>query len=434
MAGKSFFGRIMGRNQSETQAAVPMSQVNSAPQDDKTYEFNTRLGSSYLNVVNYGTKCTAPYSTEEITRMARDPMQYISELRQWAKWAYYSNGTVTTAIDSLVSLHSLDYVVVVKPKKAGGSRKGYRASMDKMTSVLRSMRYKEVIRDGLFHDANEGMYVGYMETRTVPVDDRLALTDLDIQGITEINSAGVNCVVISLPVEYTRIIGRRNNCYEVAFDLRYFKPADEAAIVMELNNKKLDKEDGTMDEKTKNELMAAVTGAVSEVNSKWEEYWAKVDTLLAEISQLKADIAQKEADIKQLQADYDKEAAAKEAAEAGLTEANAAKEAAEASLVEANAKITEMQNAAAVAELNAALAPYTEEQRAVAKEDIDAFNSNPGSVEINSIVGKICTAMVQAARESQIAETNAASQIDVFGMTDDAGKKENTDPADVDVF
>ena len=42
MAGKSFFGRIMGRNQSETQAAVPMSQVNSAPQDDKTYEFNTR--------------------------------------------------------------------------------------------------------------------------------------------------------------------------------------------------------------------------------------------------------------------------------------------------------------------------------------------------------------------------------------------------------
>ena len=212
------------------------------------------------------------------------------------------------------------------------------------------------------------------------------------------------------------------------------KPADEAAIVMELNNKKLDKEDGTMDEKTKNELMAAVTGAVSEVNSKWEEYWAKVDTLLAEISQLKADIAQKEADIKQLQADYDKEAAAKEAAEAGLTEANAAKEAAEASLVEANAKITEMQNAAAVAELNAALAPYTEEQRAVAKEDIDAFNSNPGSVEINSIVGKICTAMVQTARESKIAETNAASQIDVFGMTDDAGKRENTDPADVDVF
>ena len=212
------------------------------------------------------------------------------------------------------------------------------------------------------------------------------------------------------------------------------KPADEAAIVMELNNKNLDKEDETMDEKTKNELMAAVSGAVSEVNSKWEEYWAKVDALQAEISQLKADIKQKEADIAQLQADYDKEYAAKEAAEAGLSEANAAKEAAEASLSEANAKIAEMESAAAVAELNAALAPYTEEQRAVAKEEIDAFNADPGSIEINNIVGKICTAMVQAARESKVAETNAASQIDVFGMTEDAGKLDKTDTGDVDVF
>lgn len=211
------------------------------------------------------------------------------------------------------------------------------------------------------------------------------------------------------------------------------KPADEAAIVMELNNKKTDKEDETMDEKTKNELMAAVASAVSEVNSKWEEYWAKVDALQADISQLKADIAQKEADIKQLQADYDKEYAAKEAAELGLTEANAAKEAAEASLNEANAKIAEMENAAAVAELNAALAPYTEEQRAVAQEEIDAFNANPGSVEINSIIGKICTAMVEAARESKVTETNSANQIDVFGMMDDAGDQDDGS-ADVNVF
>lgn len=211
------------------------------------------------------------------------------------------------------------------------------------------------------------------------------------------------------------------------------KPADEAAIVMELNNKKTDKEDETMDEKTKNELMAAVASAVSEVNSKWEEYWAKVDALQADISQLKADIAQKEADIKQLQADYDKEYAAKEAAELGLTEANAAKEAAEASLNEANAKIAEMENAAAVAELNAALAPYTEEQRAVAQEETDAFNANPGSVEINSIIGKICTAMVEAARESKVIETNSANQIDVFGMMDDAGDQDDGS-ADVNVF
>lgn len=222
MAGKSFFSRIAGWARSETETAFTAPQLNSAQSDDRGYEFNTLLGTSYLNVVNYGTRCAAPYSTEEVMHMARNPMQHISQLRQWARWAYYSNGTVTTAIDALVSLHSLDYIVVAKPKKAGAERKGYRTSMDKMTSVLRSMRYKEVIRDGLFHNANEGMYVGYLETRRAAVDDRLMLTDMDVQGITEINSAGVNCVVISLPVEYTRIIGRRNNCYEVAFDLRYF--------------------------------------------------------------------------------------------------------------------------------------------------------------------------------------------------------------------
>lgn len=132
------------------------------------------------------------------------------------------NGVVTSAVDSLKSLHSLDYVVVAKPKKAGVKRAGYRASADRMNSVLRAMRYKEVIRDGIFHNANDGMYVGYMETRTAPVERKMALTDIDVQNITEINSAGVNTVVISLPIEYVRIIGRRNNCYEAAFDLRYF--------------------------------------------------------------------------------------------------------------------------------------------------------------------------------------------------------------------
>lgn len=212
------------------------------------------------------------------------------------------------------------------------------------------------------------------------------------------------------------------------------KPADEAAIVMELNNRKMSKEDQKMEEKLK-DLMTAVAGistGITESNSKWDEYWAKIDTLQAEISQLKADIKQKEAEIAQVQADYEKEAAAREAAEAGLTEANSAKEAAETRLSEANAKIAELENAAAVAELNAALSPYTEEQKVFAKEEIEAFQADPGSVEINSIIGKICTKMVEVARDGAASEINSASQIDVFGMTEGAGKQETDD--DVDIF
>lgn len=229
IAKGSLFRLFQGRGQSETQAAAAVSapRVHNAGSQDIPFEFNTSLGASYLNVISYGSGKNAPYTIQEIVGMAKNPMQHIEQLRQWAKWAYYSNGTITTAIDSLVSLHSLDYVVVVKPKKAGASRKKYRDNIGKMNSVLRSMRYKEVIRDGLFHDANEGMYVAYMETRTVPVDNRLALTDYDVQGITELNSAGINAVVIPLPVDYIRIIGRRNNCYEAAFDLRYLEDMSE---------------------------------------------------------------------------------------------------------------------------------------------------------------------------------------------------------------
>ena len=196
------------------------------------------------------------------------------------------------------------------------------------------------------------------------------------------------------------------------------KPADEAAIVMELNNKKDDKEDCNMDEKLKNELMAVISGAISETNAKWDEYYASVQAKEAEIAQLQADIQAKEAEIAQLRADMEKYQAEEAAAEAGLSEANA--------------KITELENERSRAELNSALEPYSEEQRAVAQDDIDAFNANPGSVEINSIIGKICTEMVRVAREaSKVAETNA-SNIDVFGMTEET--KPHSDDGDVEVF
>ena len=251
MAGESRFRAWLNKlgdwGNPQSQPAIEQNAVASV-NDAILHEFNTQLGASYLNLISQGSKGSAPYSTEQIARMAQEPMRYISELRHWARWAYYSNGTVGTAIDALTSLHSLDYIVTARPKKAGVQRKGYRSSADRMNSVLRSMRYKEVIRDAIFHNANDGMYVGYMETRTVPVERKLALTDIDILGITDINSAGINTVVIPLPIEYVRIIGRRNNCYEVAFDLRYF--------------------DGMTDDERKRKLR----GFPRQIQDGWEKY------------------------------------------------------------------------------------------------------------------------------------------------------------------
>lgn len=187
-----------------------------------------------------------------------------------------------------------------------------------------------------------------------------------------------------------------------------------------------------MDEKFKTELLAAISETLTETNSKWDEYWAQVQAKEAEIAQLQADIKEKEAEIAQLRADLEKYQADQAAAEAGLTAANEQNAAAQASLAEANAKIEELEKEKAVSELNAALADFTDEQKAVAKEDIEAFNENPGSVEINAIVGKICTEMVRVSREKNIAETNASQELDIFGMTDPAAQQD--DGSDVNVF
>ena len=106
MAERSFLSRLMNWGRPEMESEASVSQINASPNSDKTHEFNTSLGTTYLNVVSYGASCNAPYSPSEIMNMAKNPMLHITQLRRWARWAYYSNGTVTTAIDSLVSLHS----------------------------------------------------------------------------------------------------------------------------------------------------------------------------------------------------------------------------------------------------------------------------------------------------------------------------------------
>lgn len=183
-------------------------------------------------------------------------------------------------------------------------------------------------------------------------------------------------------------------------------PADDAAIVMELNNKQNENEEDTvMDEKTMNQILestkTAVSEAVSELNNKWDEYYARVQEKEAEIAQLRADLAQKNAEIEQLRADFEAEQAKSAMAEAGL--------------VEANEKIGNLEKERKIAEMNAALAEFTEEERELAKDEIAAFMENPDAMEINSITGKICVEMVRKNKELNANADNGATQ-DIFGF------------------
>lgn len=194
------------------------------------------------------------------------------------------------------------------------------------------------------------------------------------------------------------------------------EPADDSAIVLELNAKQQKKEEEPMDENLKNEMVGLINNAITEQNNKWDEYYANLSAKEAEITQLTADIAAKEAEIAQLRADFEKEEAARMQAEAGLSEANS--------------KIEAMKADAAKAELNSALEGYTDEQKAVAQEEIDKFMETPGGeVEINSIIGKICTDIVRKARETK---PEPESAIDIFAIVENNAKED--DDEDVEVF
>jgi hypothetical protein len=71
------------------------------------------------------------------------------------------------------------------------------------------------------------MYIAYFDVRSPTSNQRTTRTDIDISNIAELCELGYNATIIPLPVEYTRIVGRRNNSYVAAFDLRYFKDMHE---------------------------------------------------------------------------------------------------------------------------------------------------------------------------------------------------------------
>ena len=71
-----------------------------------------------------------------------------------------------------------------------------------------------------------------------------------------------------------------------------------------------------------------------------------------------------------------------------------------------------------VGEMNTAIAEFSDEEKAYAQAEIDAFNANPIECEINSIVSKIYEGIGKKAKAESIVvvETNAAIEIeDIFG-------------------
>lgn len=189
--------------------------------ETNAYGYNTSL--PYLRVVLGDYMDDLPCSINEIRRYARNPQLYNKELRDLAWWVYSVNGSVRSAVNYMCTMHTLDKVVVCKSGKIGKERpKNFAKNRKRMISVLNTIKYKQQIRDNLMKNANDGTAFYYFETTNRPLSNEKFLSEYEVENVVEINELGVNASIISLPVDWCKIISKRNNSYVAAFNLRYF--------------------------------------------------------------------------------------------------------------------------------------------------------------------------------------------------------------------
>lgn len=184
------------------------------------------------------------------------------------------------------------------------------------------------------------------------------------------------------------------------------KPSDPSAILIELNQFRNNLEDVEMNEEMKNafsDLKSEVISAFketrkAEMNEEISSLESKVTELNAKIAELNTQIEEKDKEIEELNRkcnEANAEAAKKD------EEVNSKVEELNSTIAEKDAELNKMKKANRVAELNQALSSFTDEEKNYAKEEIDAFNADPFSVEINQITTKIESTSYRKIREDQ---------------------------------
>ena len=206
------------------------------------------------------------------------------------------------------------------------------------------------------------------------------------------------------------------------------KPADDTAVMLELNNAKSEfnnknknKEDTIfMDENIKAEF-EKIKAQIAELNG--------VELKNTEINNLTAVIAEKDITIEQLKellAENDKKYA----------DLNREYDLLYTKERELRELIAQKEIEASLAEMNNALAAFSDEEKECVKDLIEKNKAEPGSVEINAIVDKIkavkfdkIEAQKLALEQNSFKGKDKNTLADIFGSMD-----EKTEPADAGGF
>lgn len=201
-------------------------------QDTTNYEVNSYW---YRNDVSTNTyfNVLCDYRIEQLIRIIQEPMLDANnqQLRVISRRLYSSDGITRNTLDYIQALPSLDYIIT-----SYVNGKASKVNKEVVRYVLKKIKHQQFIRDAILKGCIDGIAFYYLDTAedTRKADRTKFISQLQADSISEVNAlkpklAKINASIKSLPTDYCRIIGTKNNSYVVAFDLSYFDTGTESA-------------------------------------------------------------------------------------------------------------------------------------------------------------------------------------------------------------
>lgn len=202
-------------------AITETSSQASDMSNDTSYEYNSFVATNIMDAV-FACGIRDHFNKEQIKGIFSDPISNYDAAIRLSNFVYTKNGIISNSIDYMTSLPCLDKVITSNNKKKHRENK-VAFNKDLMKSTLNKINDKKFIRDALFTDMTHGTSFYYFETRKKQFNLSKFMTDYDVNNIVEINEVGINATIITLPWQYTKIVGKKNGRYVLAFNLQFFK-------------------------------------------------------------------------------------------------------------------------------------------------------------------------------------------------------------------
>lgn len=203
-------------------------------------------------------------------------------------------------------------------------------------------------------------------------------------------------------------------------------PADDNAKLIELNEKSKE-ESEKMNEQEMNALVERIVGALSNHETEMNECKKQCEDQVAEAQEQVATIT---AEKNEIQASSDAIKQALENAQNELSEKYKEIETLYAELETLRKELGEARAKERLGEMNSAIACFSDDEKAYAQAEIDAFNADPITSEINSVVNKIWEGIGKKAKAESavVVETNSehVDIEDIFGEVGSVAAAEDT--------